>query len=157
MNSIALRIVINDRHALTIEGDPETFGDLLAYAAQNAAQLKAACEAHQGTTSAVHTAAPSGAASAPHAAPNPAAPAGERGPVGISGIVTTDKDKNGKLMNAPKHTVSFTDGKKFSTFDAGIAQSAKTLWVEGKTVYYTTSMNGTYENLASVRSAQGMP
>ena len=40
MNSISLRIRINDRHTLQIEGDPETFGDLLAYAGQNLDAIK---------------------------------------------------------------------------------------------------------------------
>lgn len=155
MNSISLRIRINDRHTLEIEGDPETFGDLLAYAGQNLDAIKAAYTKLEGEIRA-----PQGApvSSSPHAPANPAAaPAGEIGPVGIAGIVTATTNKDGVALKSAKHTVNFTNGKKFSTFDASLAQSAKTLWVEGKTVYYTTSMNGTYENLASVRSAQGMP
>jgi hypothetical protein len=85
------------------------------------------------------------------------APAAERGPVGISGITVDKTKRDGTPMASPKFTVMFEDGKKFSTFDANVSNAAKTLWGMGRQVFYTTVKKGDFENLSTVRSADGAP
>lgn len=64
-------------------------------------------------------------------------------PVGIN-------QRTGK--NSPG-TVKFTDGTKFSTFDKNVLTIAEQL--KGQMVEYTTSQNGQYTNLASLKPVSG--
>jgi hypothetical protein len=81
----------------------------------------------------------------------------EVGPVYIVGMETSTKKRDGSPMASPKTTVKFDNGKAHSTFKEDVAGSAKTLWTQNKKVYYQTERNGEYQNLASVRSAEGKP
>lgn len=85
------------------------------------------------------------------------APQAERGPVKITGIDIATKKLDGSMMKSPKFTVAFDNGKKYSTFEQSVGTAAKTLWGMEKAVYFTTKMNGQYENLAGIRSADGQP
>ena len=77
--------------------------------------------------------------------------AAEVGPVLIKSVSKSSLKLDGTPMKSPKYTVEFANGKKLSTFDAGVGQSAETL--SGQSVYYSTKTNGQYTNLAEVRRA----
>ena len=91
--------------------------------------------------------------------PPPAGVSGDVGPCHIVGIEVNEKNRAGQVMNAPKFTVKFDNGKSYSTFQSGIGNAAKTLWGMGRPVFYKTapSQDGKYTNLAEVRSADGQP
>ena len=87
----------------------------------------------------------------------PTQPIPQVGPVAIVGMETTTTKRDGTPLKSAKYRIRFDNGKAYSTFSDSVAEAARTLWGMQKKVYYTTEHNGNYENLATIRSAEGMP
>lgn len=153
---IQLSVKVDGQHLVNIRSaDTSEFGDLLAWAVENADQITSACRALEGAQKAApahHPSAPPPApAPVPAASYQPPVAAGEVGPVVIKSVSKSSLKKDGTPMKSPKYTVEFSNGKKLSTFDATWGQAAESL--SGQSVYYTTKVNGEYTNLAEVRRA----
>jgi hypothetical protein len=151
-----LSVKIDGQHLLNIRSDDaQKFSAMLRHAVENAEQIQAACAALEGS----RKPAPAPPAAAPRPAPSPVPAAsyvspqgaGEVGPVLIKAVSKSSLKKDGTPMRSPKFTVEFSNGKKLSTFDATLGQSAEAL--SGQSVFYSTTRNGDYENLAEVRRA----
>ncbi len=146
---IQLSVKIDGVHMLNVRSnDTADFGALLKWTVDNAVQLQAACAALEGERKAVPP-----PTTSEQAMSRPGATSGEIGPVGITGIEKQTQGRDGMRFKAPKYTVMFSNGKKFSTFNGTLAGAAQAL--SEVPVYYTTeqSRDGKYTNLASVRSA----
>jgi len=77
--------------------------------------------------------------------------AAEVGPVLIKSVSKSSLKKDGTPMRSPRYTVEFSNGKRLSTFDTALGQSAETL--SGQSVYYSVEVKGEFTNLAEVRRA----
>lgn len=141
---------IDGQHLVNVRAeDAVTFKDLLAWTKEHADDIREAALALQGAQKAA--AAPPAPAPPPQQQARPQAPAGEIGPVTITGVGSDTMKRDGTVMTKPKYTVNFSNGKKHSTFDAVVGDAAMSL--QGQSVYYTIKVNGEYQNLASLRSA----
>lgn len=151
-----LSVKIDGSHLLNLRAEKaDEFGQMLAWAVDNAEQIQAATAALEGAQK---------AATAPRDSPPPPAPvpvpaasyvtppgAGEVGPVLIKSVSKTSLKKDGTPMRSPRYVVEFSNGKKIGTIDGTLGQSAEAL--SGQSVYYSVTVNGDFTNLAEVRRA----
>jgi hypothetical protein len=151
-----LSVKIEGQHLLNIRGGSALeFFEEIKEAVESAELITSAARALEGSRKPdlPHPVSPTHqGTNAPPSAPNRAsAPSGEIGPVQIVGVSKSSLKKDGTPMKSPKFTVEFSNGKKLSTFDTLVGQAAESL--SGRSVFYTTKVNGEYTNLAEVRSA----
>ena len=147
---LQLSVKLDAQHLINVRADDAvTFSGLLSWATEHADEIKAAATALEGTKAAPAVYAPPAEARYPRQAPS--APAGEIGPVKIVAVDVATTNKAGEVMNSPKYTVRFANGKKHGTFNGLTGQAAQTL--QGQDVFYTVKVNGAYENLESIRRA----